>query len=58
MHLIGIIYNCFLVIYSKQSALLLYNISKYSLGKFGYHLLVITPVTLLIGMINNYRYQR
>jgi len=58
MHFIGIIYNCILLLFSKQTELLLYDISKYSLGKFGYHLLVITPVTLLIGMINNYRYQR
>ena len=60
MHLIGIIYNCFLVLYFKQPEILLYNISKYSLGKFGYQLLVLIPVTLLIRIIknNNNRYQR
>jgi biotin transport system substrate-specific component len=61
MHLIGIIYNCILVLYFKQPEILLLNISKYSLGKIGYHLLVLIPVTLLIRIINNNnnsRYQR
>ena len=60
MHLIGIIYNCILVLYFKQPEILLFNISKYSLGKIGYHLLVLIPVTLLIRIINNNnnRYQR
>ena len=58
MHLIGISYNCIQVLFSNQLDLLLYNISKYSLGKFGYHLLVLIPVTLLIRIINNNRYQR
>ena len=55
MHIIGIIYNFIQILYFNQSDLLLYNISKYSLGKFGYHLLMLTPITLLIKMINNYR---
>ena len=64
MHLIGIIYNCILVLYFKQPEILIFNISKYSLGKIGYHLLVLIPVTLLIRIINNNnnnnnnRYQR
>ena len=58
MHLIGIFYNCILVLYFKQSEILLYNISKYSLGKIGYHLLVLTPIILVIRIINNGRYQR
>ena len=58
MHLVGIIYNCILALYSRQSEILLYNISKYSLGKFGYQLLVLTPITLVIKIINNIRYQR
>ena len=58
MHLIGIIYNCILVLYFKQSEMLLYDISKYSLGKIGYHLLVLTPIILVIRIINNGRYQR
>ena len=58
MHLIGIIYNCIHVLFSKQPELLLYNISKYSLSKFGYHLLMLTPITLFTKIINNNKYQR
>ena len=58
MHFVGIIYNCIQVLFFKQSELLLYNISKYSIGKFGYHLLVLTPLAFLIKIINNKRYQR
>ena len=55
MHIIGIIYNYIQILYFKESELLLYNISKYSLGKLGYHLLMLTPITLLIKLINKYR---
>ena len=58
MHFIGIIYNCIQVIFINQSEILLYNISKYSIGKLGYHFLMLTPITLLIKIINNYRHQR
>ncbi len=57
MHLIGIIYNCIQTYYFKQPETLLYVISKYSLGKLGYHLLMLTPITLLIRIINKNRYQ-
>jgi len=53
MHLVGIFYNFIQFIYYKQSEILLYNISNYSLGKVGYHLLMLTPITLLIKPINN-----
>ena len=55
MHCIGIIYNCFQIFYFNQSEILLYNISKYSVGKFGYHFLMLTPIALLIKIINKYR---
>ena len=58
MHLIGIIYSCIQIIYFKQSDSLLYIISKYSLGKFGYHLLMLAPITLLFKIIKNNKYQR
>ena len=58
MHFIGIIYNCIQVIFSSQSEILLYNISKYSLGKFGYHFLMLIPITLLFKIFNNNRYQK
>ena len=55
MHIIGIIYNFIQILYFNQSDFLLYNISKYSLGKIGYHLLMLSPITLLIKIINKYR---
>ena len=56
LHFIGIMYNCIQALISKNSEILIYDISKYSLGKFGYHLIVIIPITLLIKIINNIRY--
>ena len=58
MHLIGITYSCFQILYFKQADTLLYYISKYSLGNIGYHILILTPITLLIKFINNKKYQR
>ncbi len=58
MHLIGIIYNCILFLNFKQSEILLYNISKYSLGKIGYHLLMLVPIIVLFKFFNKKRYQR
>ena len=59
LHIIGIIYSSIQLIYYKQSDILLYNISKYSFGKIGYHLLMLIPVTLLIKLFKiNYRYEK
>ena len=58
MHFIGIIYNFIQAIYYKESQTVLYSIAKYSLGNFGYHLLMLTPITLLIKLINNNKYQK
>ena len=55
MHITGIIYNLFQLLYFNQDKILLYNISKYSIGKFGYHLLMLTPITLVIKLINNFK---
>ena len=35
MHIIGIIYSSIQILFVKQPYILLYNISKYSLGKYG-----------------------
>ena len=52
MHITGIIYGFIQIIFFKQQDILIYNISKYSFGKFGYHLLMLIPITLLIKLIN------
>ena len=51
MHLTGIFYNFFLNIFFNQFNLFLYNLGKYSLGKIGYHFLMLFPLLLLIKPI-------
>ena len=58
MHIIGIIYSSIQMIYFKRYDYLLYSISNYSFGKYGYHLLMLTPISLLLSPINNFRYQK
>ena len=51
MHLTGIIYNFIQTIFYSQFNLFLYNLGKYSLGKIGYHYLMLFPLLLLIKPI-------
>ena len=51
MHLTGIIYNFIQIIIYSQFNLFLYNLGKYSLGKIGYHFLMLLPLILLIKPI-------
>jgi len=51
MHLTGIFYNFILIILYSQYILFLYNLVKYSLGKIGYHFLMLFPLLLLIKPI-------
>ena len=51
MHLTGIFYNFIQIIFYSQYNLFLYNLGKYSLGKIGYHLLMLLPLLLLIKPI-------
>ena len=55
MHLVGIIYTFIQIIYIKEVDIIIYNISKYSLGKIGFHILMVTPITLLIRKINSFK---
>ena len=57
MHIIGIIYSFIQLFYFKQLDTLLYNISNYSLGKYCFHLLMLTPITLIIKSINKYKHK-
>ena len=52
MHLTGIIYNFMQTILYSQFNLFLYNLGKYSVGKIGYHFLMLLPLSLLIKPIN------
>ena len=51
MHLTGIFYNFIQVIFYSQFNLFLYNLGKYSVGKIGYHFLMLFPLLLLIKPI-------
>jgi len=51
MHLTGIFYNFIQTIFYSQFYLFLYNLGKYSLGKIGYHFLMLFPLLLLIKPI-------
>jgi len=51
MHLTGIFYNFVLSLFYSKSSLFLYNLGKYSLGKIGYHFLMLFPLLLLIKTI-------
>ena len=51
MHLTGIFYNFIHITFYSQFNLFLYNLGKYSLGKIGYHFLMLFPLLLLIKPI-------
>ena len=51
MHLTGILYNFIQFIFYSQFKLFLYNLGKYSLGKIGYHFLMLFLLLLLIKPI-------
>ena len=53
MHLTGIFYNFIQIIFYSQYNLFLYNLGKYSLGKIGYHFLMLFPLLLLIKPIEH-----
>ena len=52
MHLTGIFYNFIQIIFYSQFNLFLYNLGKYSLGKIGYHFLMLFPLILFIKPID------
>ena len=58
MHITGIFYNFIQIIYYKQFNIFLYNIGKYSIGKIGYHLIMLIPIMLLIKPIRYLKYNK
>ena len=51
MHLTGIFYNFIQIIFYSKFNIFLYNLGKYSVGKIGYHFLMLLPLLLLINPI-------
>ena len=58
MHLTGIFYNFIQIIPYSQFNLFLYNLGKYSLGKIGYHFLMLLPLLLFIKPIEHLKRRR
>jgi len=58
MHLTGIFYNLIQIIFYSQFNLFLYNLGKYSLGKIGYHFLMLFPLLLLIKPIERLKHNK
>ena len=58
MHLTGIFYNFIQVIFYSQFNLFLYNLGKYSIGKIGYHFLMLLPLLILIKPIKRLKYSK
>ncbi len=58
MHLTGIFYNLFQIFYFNQFDIFLYNLGKYSVGKIGYHLIMLFPLILLINPIKYLKYKK
>ena len=58
MHLTGIFYNFIQTILYSQFNLFLYNLGKYSLGKIGYHFLMLFPLLLLIKPIERLKHNK
>ena len=57
MHLTGIFYNIIQLIYYNQFNIFFYNLGKYSLGKIGYHFIMLIPLILLIKPIKYIKYK-
>ena len=53
MHLTGIFYNLLQVIFYSQFNIFLYNLGKYSVGKIGYHFIMLLPLLLFIKPIKH-----
>ncbi len=51
MHLTGILYNFIQVLFYSEFNIFFYNLGKYSVGKIGYHFLMLFPLFLLIKPI-------
>ena len=53
MHLTGIFFSLIQIIFYSQFNIFLYNLGKYSVGKIGYHFLMLLPLLLLIKPIKH-----
>jgi len=57
MHITGIFYSLILMIFYKQIDIFFYNFGYYTLGKIGYHILMLIPIALLLKSLNYIKYR-
>ena len=57
-HLTGIFYNFIQILFVNKYEIFLYNLGRYSLGKIGYHLIMLFPLILLIKPIKILKYNK
>ena len=57
MHITGITFNLIQIAYYNQFNIFLYNLGKYSIGKIGYHLIMLFPLILFIKPIKYFKYK-
>ena len=58
MHLTGIFYNFMQIVLYSQFNIFLYNLGKYSIGKIGYHFMMLIPLILFIKPISYLKYNK
>ena len=58
MHLTGIFYSFLQILFHSKFNIFLYNLGKYSVGKIGYHFLMLLPLLILIKPIKHLKYRK
>ncbi len=58
MHLTGIFYNLIQILFYSRLNLFLYNLGKYSIGKIGYHFLMLIPLLIFINPIKRLKHSK
>ncbi len=58
MHLTGIFYNFIQITFYSEFNIFLYNLGKYSVGKIGYHFLMLLPLLLFIKPIKRLKHSK
>ena len=58
MHLTGIFYSFIQMVHYKDFNIFLYNLGRYSVGKIGYHLILLIPLIFFIKPIKYVKYYK
>ena len=58
MHLTGLFYNFIQILFYGQFNIFIYNLGKYSVGKIGYHFLMLFPLLFLIKPIKYLKHSK